>query len=87
MASEKPDKNKHDGGPTVTITINGTQYEIHRGHQTVATIKATGNVPAADELEQNIDGQLKPLEDDGGVTLKGGEVFISHPRDSGSSGW
>jgi hypothetical protein len=86
MANEKPDKDKqHDGGPNVTITINGTEYEIHRGHQTVATIKATGHVPAADELEQNVNGELEPLPDDGGVTLKGGEIFISHPRDSGSS--
>jgi len=74
-----------DTGPLVTITINSKPKEIHRGHQTVAAIKALGGVPAADELEQVIQGKLTPLSDDGAVTLKGGEVFISHPRDSGSS--
>jgi hypothetical protein len=72
-------------GPIVTITINSKPKEIHRGHQTVATIKKLGEVPAADELEQVIQGKLTPLPDDGAVTIKGGEVFISHPRDSGSS--
>lgn len=72
-------------GPIVTITINSKPKEIHRGHQTVAAIKKLGDVPAADELEQVIQGKLTPLPDDGTVTIKGGEVFISHPRDSGSS--
>lgn len=79
-AHEKPDT-----GPAVTITVNRVQYQIHRGHQTVAAIKAAAGVPAADDLEQNVDGKLELLKDDGGVTLKGGEVFISHPKDSGSS--
>ena len=74
-----------DTGPMVTITINGTQFSIHRGHQTVADIKAVGGVNPVHELEQVEDGQLRPLPDSGAVTLKGKEVFISHPRDSASS--
>jgi hypothetical protein len=72
-------------GPRVTISINGTTYEIHRGRQTVATIKHTGSVAAAEELEQVIDGVFNPLPDDGTVTIKGGEVFISHVRASAAS--
>jgi hypothetical protein len=72
-------------GPDVSITINGTAREIHRGHQTVAAIKAVGGVPIADDLEQLVDETLKLLPDDGAVTIKGGETFVSHPKDSGSS--
>lgn len=72
-------------GPTVTISINNREYSIHRGRETVIEIKKTGNVPLADDLEQVIDGKLTPLPDDGAVTIKGGERFISHPKDSGSS--
>lgn len=72
-------------GPFVTIVINNQKKEIHRGRATVAEIKQVGGVPAADELEQVIAGKLTPLPDDGAVTIKGGEIFISHPRDSGSS--
>jgi len=78
--AEAPEK-----GPFVTITINNTSRDIHRGRATVAEIKALGGVPVADELEEVVQGKLTPLPDDGAVTIKGGEVFISHPRDSGSS--
>ena len=69
----------------VTITINSVEREIHRGRQQVSEIKRTGEVPLADQFEQVIDGKLVPLADDAAVTIKGGEEFVSHPRDSGSS--
>ena len=72
-------------GPEVHITINGVSRLIHRGRQTVAEIKKVGEVPAADELEQLINGKLTPLPDDGAVTIKGGEIFMSHVRSGGSS--
>jgi len=81
--SNKPEH--PDTGPTVSITINGTTLTIHRGHRTVAELKAAGGVNPAHELEQVENGQLRPLPDNGAITLKGGEVFISHPRDSASS--
>jgi hypothetical protein len=81
-----PNKPDHpDTGPKVSITINGTTVLIHRGHRPVAEIKAAGGVNPAHELEQVENGQLRPLPDDGAITLKGDEVFISHPRDSASS--
>ena len=70
---------------TVNVMINQTQYRVHRGRRTVAELKETAGIPQADELEQIVDAKLVPLADDGAVTIKGGEQFISHPRDSGSS--
>lgn len=79
----------HDDGhgrDIVTVTVDGKTVQIHRGSQEVSEIKRLGGVPAADELAQIIEGQpLKPLPDDGRVVLKGGEEFVSHPKDSGSS--
>lgn len=72
-------------GPIVPITVNRKVYEIKRGRHTVKEIKELADVPPADELEQVIDGNLEPLPDDGVVTIKGGEVFLSHPRDCGAS--
>jgi hypothetical protein len=69
----------------VTITVNGLPVQIHRGHQTVAEIKAAARVPTTDELAQVVGGSLKPLPDDGAVTLKGDEIFVSYPKDSSSS--
>ena len=75
----------HEGQAFVMITINNNPFSIHRGRQTVAEIKRLGGVPQADVLEQLIDGKLTPLPDDGAVTIKGGEVFLSHVRDGGSA--
>ena len=72
-------------GHQVTITVNGHEKQIHRGRQTVAHIKEVGGVPAAEELEQVVNGVFNPLPDDGAVTIKGGELFISHVRASSSS--
>lgn len=69
----------------VTITIDTKQYKIHPGVHTVAAIKQLGGVPAAYELEQLIGGKLTPLADNASVTIKGGEVFLSHPKDGGAS--
>ncbi len=72
-------------GPIVTITVNNVPKSIHRGQQTVVAIKNVGGVPIADDLDQLIDGKLQALPDDGAVTIKGGEVFVSHVKDGGSS--
>jgi hypothetical protein len=83
IPDEKPPR--PEPGPEVHITINGVSKLIHRGRRTVVEIKTLGGVPLADELEQLIDGKLTPLPDDGGVTIKGGETFMSHVRSGGSS--
>lgn len=75
----------HQHGDIVTITIDGKPVSIHRGHQTVAAIKLAGGVNPAYDLEQIIDGRLVLLPDDGAVTIKGGEEFVSHPKSGTSS--
>jgi hypothetical protein len=82
---EGRDGHEPERGPTVTITINNVPRTIHRGRQTVAAIKEVGGVPLAEDLDQVIHGKLTPLPDDGAVTIKGGEEFVSHVKDGGSS--
>ena len=72
-------------GPTVTITINSEEFDIHRGRQSVEDIKKLGNVPLAHDLDQIVDGELVPLPDDGSVTIKGEEIFVSHVKDGGAA--
>lgn len=72
-------------GPIVTIIVNNIEREIHRGSQTVSHIKTVGQVPQADVLSQVINNKPEDLPDDGRVTIKGGEIFVSHPRSGGSS--
>jgi hypothetical protein len=72
-------------GPIVIIEVDNKSVHIHRGHRTVEEIKEAGNVPLAYDLNQVVDGKLIPLPDNGSMTIKGGEKFISHPKDSQSS--
>ena len=77
---------REHGRDMVSINVNDKPVEIHRGRQTVSEIKRLGGVPAADELSQVTEGQpLNPLPDDGFVVIKGGEEFVSYPKDSSSS--
>ncbi len=70
----------HPGKEDVVITIDNKPSSIHRGRHSVAELKTLGNVPLAHELLQVINGVLTPLPDDGEVTIKGGEVFLSEPH-------
>ena len=77
MATEKTE--------LVKITINGHSHSISEGEHTVVELKDLGGVPLADELEEIKHQKPHPLKDDGKTNIKGGEVFVSHPRGSGSS--
>lgn len=85
QAQEQGSQAGDHGQSIVTITINNTGFSIHRGRQSVGEIKETGGIPKADVLDQIVEGKLVELDDNGAVTIKGGEQFISHPRDSASS--
>jgi len=76
-------KEHHHG--IVTISVNDKPHEIHRGKHPVSEIKRIGGVPPAHELEEIIEGILTPLDDNGHVTIKGGEEFFGHVRDGASS--
>lgn len=69
----------------VTVTINNIDVKIHRGNYTVAKLKEALGVELSQELDQIINGQLKPLSDDNHVVIKGHEVFVSHARTGASS--
>jgi hypothetical protein len=84
MSDSKSQGQEH-GRDEVTITVNNQAYQIHRGRQSVAAIKRLAGIPQADELGEDVNGTLTPLADGGAVTIKGGERFVSYPKDSASS--
>lgn len=70
----------------VTISINGTDYEVPEGPATVARLKQLGGVPPADDLNLVERAGLKVLADDGSVRVHEGTKFISTPKSGGASG-
>jgi hypothetical protein len=87
----KPDNDNDHGndpqtGPNVTIYVDDKPFEIHRGHQLISTIKTVAGVPAVDQLNlEGPDGGIVKLDQNGGITLKGGEHFVSFRATGGSS--
>jgi hypothetical protein len=58
---------------------------VRPGIYVVVDFKRVVRVKAEYELEQLISGRLAPLADNARVEVLGGEVFISHARQGGSS--
>ena len=80
----QPDHVDH-GKDFVEITVNDRVISMHRGHQTVVAIKQAADVPLAYDLDEIVAGEFVLLPDEGAVVLKGGEKFLAHPKDGGSS--
>jgi hypothetical protein len=85
QAPEKGASNGEHGQGTVSITIDGKPVRTRRGMHEVAELKKLGSVPKEYALDQVVGGKIEPLPDDGKVLIRGGEVFVSHPKDSASS--
>lgn len=77
-------KGQH-GGSEVSVSVNAHEYLLHRGSWVVFELKRAVGVAADRELDEVVDGEFRPLLDDERVTLKGGEVFVSHVRQGASS--
>lgn len=72
-------------GPNVTVTVDTLPKEVHRGSWIVADFKKAVGVDPSRALDEVAAGELKPLDDNQRITIKGGEVFVSHARQGGSS--
>jgi len=72
-------------GPNVDVSIDGVTKIVHRGSHLVSELKQLLGVDASKDLDEIVGGEIKPLQDTDRITIKGGEVFISHARTGGSS--
>jgi len=87
MEKENVNAGAHGGNhgrDMVTIYVNDVAVEIHRGSQTLAEIKAAGNVPATDILYLMPNYEVA-LDDNDRITIKGEEQFKSCAPSGGSS--
>lgn len=82
LAKDQPD---HPGESFVSVFINGTEMQIHRGSHTGADLKRLLGVEASMQLDEDVNGTLTPIADDARVTIKGGERFFRHVPSGGSA--
>lgn len=79
---EKEHEETHE---KVRVTVDSKPKEVEAGIYLVAEFKRLVGVDPSKELEEVIEGLLVPLADDAKITIKGGEVFVSHVRHGGAS--
>jgi len=76
---------KEGHGHLVTLTIDNVEKEVQSREWVVSQLKAALGVDASRDLEQVVNGQLVPLDDNAKIHIRGGEVFVSHVHGGGSS--
>ncbi len=72
-------------GPDVTVQVDLVTKTVHRGSYRVSEFKEQVGVDATRALDEVINGEFIPRDDDKHIVIKGGEVFVSHVRTGGSS--
>jgi hypothetical protein len=83
--SQVAEGHHHGHGQEVSVTVDNVKHEVPRGEYIVSELKKLVGVDAARELDEVVHGELKPLDDNARIHIKGGEVFVSHVRTGGSS--
>jgi len=78
---DKPDHKGHE----VEIIVNAKPKLIPKGKYRVSDFKELVGIPAEYELDKVANGQFEPLDDTADIHIKGGEEFVGHVRQGGSS--
>lgn len=78
-------EHSHHHKKEVAVTVDGKTYHVPEGNYIVSQFKKLVGVDSSKELDEVVHGELKPLDDNQTIHIKGGEVFISHARQGGSS--
>lgn len=82
---QKKDEPKHDHGGLVTITLDSVEKTMEDGVYKVAEFKKKFGIPDEYELDEVVNGEFKPLNNERSIHIKGGEVFVSHVPQGGSA--
>jgi hypothetical protein len=69
----------------VTVTVDGKHHKVPEGAYLVSELKTRVGVDPNRELDEVVHGEFKPLDDNKHIDIKGGEIFVSHARQGGSS--
>jgi hypothetical protein len=79
-----PDKSGHKDHD-VKIIVNGNPFLVPKGKYVVSDFKSLITIPAEYELDLVVNGQFQALDDRADIHIKGGEEFVGHVRQGGSS--
>jgi hypothetical protein len=81
QVAEAPGRHREE----VSVTVDGKAWRVPEGTYVVSEFKKLVGVDPSKELDEVVHGELKPLDDNQKIHIRGGEVFISHARQGGSA--
>ncbi len=79
------EKGNQGQGHLITVTVDSVPKQIRQGRYPVSELKVLFGVAPELELDEVVDGEFRPLDDNGHVNVKEGDVFVSHVRRGGAS--
>jgi hypothetical protein len=85
MGTTEKDKGHGENGKQVTVTVDTLPKTVRKGKWIVSDFKKEVGVSADRALDKVVGGEFKPLADNQEIEIEGGEVFVSHVRQGGSS--
>ena len=71
--------------PHVSIVVDNKSVYLHHGHYELDVVRQLAKVPASDDLDQLVGTELVAVSNDKPIEIRGGEIFISHPKSGASS--
>ena len=89
IASEQVDQDIKDGdqkkGKLVTVTVDTKPHTVRKGRYLVSDFKRLVGVDPTYQLDEVVNGQFVELKDTEKMSIKGGEIFVSHVRGGAAS--
>lgn len=89
ITGDKVDKDLKDpdnkGPKTVSVTVDTQPKTVRKGRYVVSDFKRLVGVDPAYQLDEVVDGQFIERNDTDKISIKGGEVFVSHVRGGAAS--
>ena len=84
-APETAEASEKHNDKLVTITVDGKPVRLEKGPYDLDEFKTKVGVDRAKDVDQLVDGAFVALDPHKKVHIKGGEVFVSHVPQGGSS--
>lgn len=86
---EQIEKDIKDGdqkkGKLVTVTVDTKPHTVRKGRYLVSDFKRLVGVDSTYQLDEVVNGQFVELKDTEKMSIKGGEIFVSHVRGGAAS--
>ena len=83
--AETSEKTNQGQGHQITVTIDSVPKQIRQGRYLISELKKLLSVAPELELDEVVNGEFRPLDDNAHLNVKDQDIFVSHVRRGGAS--